>query len=332
MVPDVLREADPLQADAKLVAPQAEPWKFQISYTNVVIFGYLHLSGIYGLFFCVSKAHWATLFFSFILLIASVIGVTAGAHRLWSHRSYKANLPLQIILMLMQSLSGQYTAFNWARDHRLHHKYSDTDADPHNATRGFFYSHIGWLLVVKHPEVRKRGEAIDLSDLLRNPVLTFQRKNVVLILALVCYIMPTAVPMYFWGETFHNAWHIMALRFVLCLNFISLINSAAHTFGNKPYDKSIMPTQNMSVTLATLGEGFHNYHHVFPFDYRAAELGNNTFNLTTKFIDFFAMIGWATALKTVGHESILRRAQRTGDGSLTWESDCEVVPGGFQSG
>ncbi|KAI8441356.1 hypothetical protein MSG28_014973 [Choristoneura fumiferana] len=156
---------------------------------------------------------------------------------------------------------------------KLHHKYSDTDADPHNATRGFFYSHIGWLLVVKHPEVRKRGQAIDVSDLLRNPVLTFQRKHVIPLLTLVCYVIPTVIPMYFWGETFTNAWHIMMLRFCIGLNFVSLINSAAHTFGNRPYDKNIMPTQNMGVTLATLGEGFHNYHHVFPLITKQQNLG-----------------------------------------------------------
>lgn len=69
--------------------------------------------------------------------LVSSTGTTAGAHRLWSHRSYKATLPLKIILMLFHTSAFQYDIINWARDHRLHHKYSETDADPHNAKRYF---------------------------------------------------------------------------------------------------------------------------------------------------------------------------------------------------
>lgn len=64
----------------------------------------------------------------------------------------------------------------WARDHRVHHKYSETDADPHNALRGFFFAHIGWLLVRKHPEVKEKGKQLDVSDLMDDPILRFQRK------------------------------------------------------------------------------------------------------------------------------------------------------------
>lgn len=77
----------------------------------------------------------------------SGLGITAGAHRLWAHRSYKARFPLRVILMIFNTIAFQDAAMHWARDHRVHHKYSETDADPHNATRGFFFSHMGWLLV-----------------------------------------------------------------------------------------------------------------------------------------------------------------------------------------
>lgn len=67
--------------------------------------------------------------------------------------------------------------------------------------------------------------------------------------------------------------------------------------------------------MITLGEGFHNYHHVFPWDYKAAELGNYGTNLTTFLIDCMAKIGWAYDLKTVAPEMIKRRTERTGDGT-----------------
>lgn len=78
--------------------------------------------------------------------------------------------------MVMNSVAFQNSIIEWVRDHRLHHKYSDTDADPHNATRGFFYSHVGWLLVRKHEQVKKKGKVMDMTDICENPVLKFQKK------------------------------------------------------------------------------------------------------------------------------------------------------------
>ncbi|GFG35617.1 hypothetical protein Cfor_04411 [Coptotermes formosanus] len=67
--------------------------------------------------------------------------------------------------------------------------------------------------------------------------------------------------------------------------------------------------------MAALGEGWHNYHHVFPYDYKTAELGHYSLNLTTAFIDFFVWLGWAFDCKTVSQEMIWRRIHRSGDGS-----------------
>lgn len=83
----------------------------------------------------------------------------------------------------------------------------------------------------------------------------------------------------------------------------------------------ISPTENKTVGVIALGEGWHNYHHVFPWDYKAAELGNYSVNLTTGFIDLFAKIGWAYNLKSVSFDAIRKRASRTGDGSLKDPND-----------
>ena len=64
-----------------------------------------------------------------------------------------------------------------------------------------------------------------------------------------------------------------------------------------------------------LGEGWHNYHHTFPWDYKTSELGNYSFNFTTAFVDFFAKIGWAYDMKTVSKDTIKSRVERTGDGT-----------------
>lgn len=70
----------------------------------------------------------------------------------------------------------QNDIYEWSRDHRVHHKFSETDADPHNAHRGFFFAHVGWLLCKKHPEVIRRGKTVDMSDLLQDPIVVYQRK------------------------------------------------------------------------------------------------------------------------------------------------------------
>lgn len=132
---------------------------------------------------------------------------------------------------------------------------------------------------------------------------------------LVCFIIPTVIPMYFWGETFKNSFFLNLFRYTVTLNCTWLVNSAAHMYGQKPYDKFINPAENKGVSMLVLGEGFHNYHHTFPWDYKTAELGKLSTNFTSVFIDLMAKIGWAYDLKTVSMDMIQKRAQRTGDGS-----------------
>ncbi|EPY76951.1 hypothetical protein CB1_001340007 [Camelus ferus] len=260
----------------------------------------------------ISCGVWGRAYFCFLL---TALGVTAGAHRLWSHRSYKAKLPLRIFLAAANSMAFQNDIFEWSRDHRVHHKYSETDADPHNARRGFFFSHVGWLFVRKHRDVIEKGRRLDFTDLLADPVVRFQRKYYKITVVLMCFVVPTLVPWYIWGESLWNSYFLASiLRYTISLNVTWLVNSAAHMYGNRPYDKHISPRQNPLVTLGAIGEGFHNYHHTFPFDYSASEFGLN-FNPTTWFIDFMCWLGLATDRKRATKPMIEARKARTGDGS-----------------
>ncbi|KAG5308846.1 ACOD desaturase, partial [Acromyrmex insinuator] len=141
--------------------------------------------------------------------------------------------------------------FEWVRDHRVHHKYTDTDADPHNSNRGFFFSHVGWLMMKKHPDVIRKGRHVDMSDIMADPIAAFSVKH-------------------------------------------------------------INPTENQWVSFVAAGEGSHNYHHVFPWDYKTSELCNST---TTDFINFFAKIGWAYDLKEPSQELVKIVVMKKGDGS-----------------
>ncbi|XP_022123190.2 acyl-CoA Delta-9 desaturase isoform X1 [Pieris rapae] len=310
----VLYESD-ASKETPVVPPSAEQRKWQVVWRNVILFALLHIGGVYGAYLFLFKAMWATRMFAVFLYICSGLGITAGAHRLWAHKSYKARLPLRILLTVFNTIAFQDSALDWARDHRMHHKYSETDADPHNATRGFFFSHVGWLLVRKHPQIKAKGHTIDMSDLKADPILRFQKKHYMILMPIACFLMPTYVPT-LWGETLWNAYFVCSIfRYVYVLNVTWLVNSAAHKWGSKPYDKNINPVETKPVSLVVLGEGFHNYHHVFPWDYKTAELGNYSLNITKLFIDTMAKIGWAYDLKTVSTEVIEKRVKRTGDGS-----------------
>ena len=84
----------------------------------------------------------------------------------------------------------QGSIYHWSRDHRLHHKYSDTDLDPHTINKGFWYAHVGWLLVKKSPELVKAGKEIDISDLRKDPVVMFQKKYYFPLSIFMCFIVP----------------------------------------------------------------------------------------------------------------------------------------------
>lgn len=85
--------------------------------------------------------------------------------------------------------------------------------------------------------------------------------------------------------------------------------------------------QNVFLAHIGLGEGWHNYHHAFPWDYKAAELGDLHGNVTAAFIDFFARVGWAYDLKTASKEMVARRVRRTGDGSHPDARQSGRLPG-----
>jgi len=305
---------------AQLEKP-SEQVELPIVWRNVAIFIVLHSFALYGVY-CCFYAKLPTLIFAFLLYIAGGIGITGGAHRLWAHRTYKAKLPLRILLGLFQTIALQNSIYEWARDHRVHHKHSETDADPHNAKRGFFFAHMGWLMKKKHPDVFKKGTKIPLNDLLADPVVYYQRKYYKTLAIFFCFVMPTVVPVYLWNESWSIAYFVPAvLRYVVTLHFTWLVNSVAHMWGYKKYDKRINPVENILVSIGAVGEGFHNYHHTFPQDYATSEYGATYFNLTKGFIDFMALFGLAYDRVKISPEIVIARRKRTGDLSHVDEHD-----------
>ncbi|XP_026326272.1 acyl-CoA Delta(11) desaturase-like [Hyposmocoma kahamanoa] len=286
-----------------------------IKWNNFILITLYHIIGVYWCYHYAFPAKWQTLIFAAIMYIGSGFGVTGGAHRLWTHRAYKAKRPLQLFLLMCFSSAGQNSLYQWVRDHRIHHKYSDTDADPHNANRGLFFSHIGWLMLKKNDQVKQAGKLIDMSDIESDPVLKFYNKHFNYFKLIFCYILPTMTGIWLWGENWKCAvaWQCF-IRYLSAFHSELTVNSLAHAFGYKPYNKTIMPAENRFVATCTLGEGWHNYHHAFPFDYKAAE-HFDFLNFGTFFIRFFVRIGWAYGLREATPEMINSLAERIGDGT-----------------
>uniref|UniRef100_A0A2K6WCG8 Fatty acid desaturase domain-containing protein n=2 Tax=Onchocerca TaxID=6281 RepID=A0A2K6WCG8_ONCVO len=296
-------------AEIKEISDHSKQIKFkaQIVWRNVALFSVLHVASLVGLYQFIFLAKWPTLFWYCICWLMGVMGITAGAHRLWSHRSYKAKWPARLFLMFCNSMAFQNDVIEWARDHRCHHKWTDTDADPHNTTRGMFFAHMGWLMVRKHPEVKRRGAQLDLSDLFNDPILAFQRRHYLKTVALAWFIVPTFVPMYFWGESFMISFYVCTLlRYCSTLHGTWLINSLAHKYGFKPYNPNITSVENLWLAVSAMGEGGHNYHHTFPQDYRTSEYVLH-FNVTKLFIDILVFLGLAYDMKVVPQEIIERQ-------------------------
>ncbi|XP_053612594.1 acyl-CoA Delta(11) desaturase-like [Plodia interpunctella] len=293
----------------------ADAWKFKLHPIESPVMMIYGLGGFYGGYVCLTCAKLPTIIFTFSLVYPCMLALTAGVHRLWSHRAYKARAPLQLLLTFLYILTNQRSIITWVRRHRLHHLCSDTDADPHNATRGFFFSQFGWMLVEPHPEVAKREKHIDVSDLMNNPIVKFQHEYFAYLVTIIAYVIPTYIPIALFGESLYAAYWSNIFRMNMVMHLVNTINSIAHLVGYRPIDKMIPGTQYPFIGLVTLGEGFHNYHHSFPYDYRASEIGDYRLNLTAPFIDFMAKIGQAYDLKTVSEDIVRGRVLKNGDGT-----------------
>jgi stearoyl-CoA desaturase (delta-9 desaturase) len=284
--------------------------KWGIVWRNAFMFFVLHVVYIYGLYNLFASKLWYSWMFGYWYGILGLVGITCGAHRLWSHRAYKATVPLRIFLMICQSIAGQNDLYTWVRDHRLHHKFSESDADPHNSKRGFFFCHVGWLLTRKHPDIMIKGNTVDCSDILKDPVVAFQKKFYIFFYIFFCFLLPTLCCHYLVGDSWFNSFVTGSFgRYIVSLHSTWFVNSAAHMWGDRPYSYKIQPRENMWVSYATWGEGFHNYHHVFPFDYSISEMGWK-FNPMKSLIDTFAAVGLAYDLKRPSHEVIEKTKKR----------------------
>src|SRR5258708_26265141 len=104
------------------------------------------------------------------MFLALGCSITVCYHHLFTHVSYKANPLIRLFYLVFGACAMQNSALNWCSDHRLHHKYTDTDADPYNAGQGFWWSHIGWIFY----QSRAEKQLDNVGDLKRDPLVMWQ--------------------------------------------------------------------------------------------------------------------------------------------------------------
>nr|WP_179286541.1 fatty acid desaturase [Moraxella osloensis] len=193
------------------------------------------------------------------------LSITVGYHRLWSHRTYQAHPIVKWFLLIGGTLAVQGSVFDWCAGHRLHHRHvDDIYQDPYSAKRGFWFSHIGWMLK-NYPS--GHYDYKNIPDLKADPVLVAQDKYYALWILLANIGLPA---LFGWmvGDVAGTLVLAGLLRLVLSHHFTFFINSLCHMFGTRPYTDTNTARDNPILAIFTWGEGYHNYHHFFQYDYR----------------------------------------------------------------
>ncbi|KAI4154602.1 MAG: hypothetical protein LQ340_001567 [Diploschistes diacapsis] len=304
-----------------------ENWHKHVNWLNVVLIIFVP---IYGLVYSIwVPLHLKTAVWAVTYYFITGLGITAGYHRLWAHTSYSATMPLRVLLAAAGAGAVQGSIRWWARDHRAHHRYTDTDKDPYSVRKGLLYSHIGWMLLKQSP---KRIGRTDISDLNEDEVVKFQHKHYIKMVIFFGLVFPTLVGGLGWGDWLGSFIYAGILRVFFVQQATFCVNSLAHWLGDQPFDDRNSPRDHVLTALVTLGEGYHNFHHEFPSDYRNA-IEWQQYDPTKWLIWTCKTVGLAYDLKKFKQNEIekgrLQQAQKKLDqkrSRLDWGVPLEQLP------
>jgi len=299
-------------------------WNIQwISFLAITVTPSVAIYGMFTTSWNTKTAIWAVVYY-----FITGLGITAGYHRLWAHRSYNASAPLQYFLSMAGAGAVQGSIKWWSRGHRAHHRYTDTKLDPYSAHEGFWWAHVGWMIV------KPRGKigVADISDLSRNKVVRWQHRNYLALLFTFGFIVPTLVAGLGWGDWKGGFFFAGAARLVFVHHSTFCVNSLAHWLGDKPFDNKHTPCDHFFTALCTIGEGYHNFHHQFPMDFRNA-IKWHQYDPTKWFIWTASALGLASHLKRFPDNEIkkgqytmkLIELQEQGE-KLNWPKSSNDLP------
>ncbi len=277
----------------------------KIIWLNVLVFSITFVIALVGVpLYAYFKGFDTATIVAFILATGFCgMSITAGYHRLWSHNAYQASFVVRVIYAVGGAFAIQNSALHWCSDHRVHHQFvDDNDKDPYSAKRGFWYSHIGWMLREYQP--LRYDDYRNAPDLMRDPVVMWQHKHYLLLVLLTNFGIPFIFGWLngdFWGSVLLLGF----MRLVVSHHVTFFINSLAHMWGSQPYSEENTAKDNAWVALITYGEGYHNFHHAFQYDYRNG-IKWWQFDPTKWFIKLLSVLGLAHNLKKIPEEKIIK--------------------------
>lgn len=273
-----------------------------IRWHNVIVVGGATIVSLVGVpwYIVTSGLHTAEVVTSVALFVAISLSVTGGYHRLFAHRAYEAKAPLKLAYLIFGAGALENTALEWAAQHRAHHANTDREGDPYSIKEGFWWAHVNWVF-------HDLSESEDVAakrwrDLQRDPLVVWQDRNYLPIAIGIAFGIPLIV-----GLAVGNVLGLLLVAGVLRISVTHhatfLINSLAHFWGSQPYCSDHTARDSSLVALLTMGEGYHNYHHTFPTDYRT---GAKWWHLdpTKWMIYWLAKLGLARRLKRASPERV----------------------------
>ncbi|KAI9024991.1 delta-9 desaturase [Phycomyces nitens] len=267
-------------------------WYKRVRWVYSIILSTLPIIAVYGMF--TTELQTKTAILSVVFYFITGLGITAGYHRLWAHRAYQATPLLRFLFAMGGGGACQGSIYWWARDHRSHHRWTDTDKDPYSAQRGFFYSHIGWLYVDRGKG--KTGFA-DIADFKADKLIMLQNKFYPLVALVMGFVLPTMIAAYGWNDVWGGFYYASVIRVTFVHHVTFCVNSLAHFLGEDTFDDYHSPRDHWITAIVTLGEGYHNFHHQFPQDYRNAIVFYQ-YDPTKWLIKLLEFLGLAYDLKT----------------------------------
>lgn len=256
---------------------------------------FMPLIALIGIFGTPAYIYYQGLVFSetalfFFYLIMTSLAITVGYHRFFSHAAFKTNQFVCFLLLFFGAATFQKSALRWASQHRQHHQFTDTDFDPHNSRRGLFFCHVGWIMFYKHDV-----NFDNVKDLSRNKLIQHQHDHYDLWSVTAGLLTPMLIGWWI-GHPLGAFIMTFCLRVTLVLNMAFFINSSAHMSGAKTHDKTASAGDSLFWALLTNGEGYHNYHHKFPNDYRSGHCWYH-WDPSKWFIFLLSKLGMARNLK-----------------------------------
>jgi len=214
--------------------------------------------------------HFGFDWFQFALFVAFFIAtglsITLGYHRLFSHLTFQAAMPVRLFTLLFGAAAFEDSALSWCADHRRHHKHVDHDEDPYDIRKGFWHAHIGWLLFRQVPDTPLTW----VRDLQKDKLVVWQHKYYVPLGIGIGFVLPTLIGLLYGGWVGALGGFLIAgvARIVFVHHMTFCINSLCHWTGKRPYSTKCSARDSFVMALFTFGEGYHNFHHEFQHDYR----------------------------------------------------------------